>query len=32
MTLMRSHLDGACAALADKLAGMPSGAAELIEP
>ena len=24
--------DGACAALADKLAGMPSGAAELIEP
>jgi DNA-binding GntR family transcriptional regulator len=32
MTLMRSHLDGACAALADKLAGMPSRAAELIEP
>jgi DNA-binding GntR family transcriptional regulator len=31
MTLMRSHLDGACAALAEKLAGMPSTEGELVE-
>jgi DNA-binding GntR family transcriptional regulator len=31
MVLMRSHLDGACAALAEKLAGMPPHPPELVE-